>query len=226
MLRMPLRFLAVVAIGFGLASGGIAVFLHAAQEPEAKGKPSDSPSAATPPVQLPTPEDSDKKSDWPPVGTPENRQRALQLLTRKAQLNYETAKLNRVLAEISLEEYREVTYYQDLNKADDEIRLAESHLAVFEERLERSKKLLAEKSISQDQKRSEEQALQRAKNALEEAKIKRRILVEFDSKRRILELRSEIELARVKELEKQGIWELQKSDEIKWETLIRSRRKS
>ena len=71
--------------------------------------------------------------------------------------------------------------------------------------------------VSQATKASEELSLKKAQFDLEQAEDKQRVLVEYTKSKTIKELQSEVEKARVDELEKEAAWESEKAKEVELE---------
>jgi hypothetical protein len=147
--------------------------------------------------------------------------RAQQLVTKKIKARYEIAKLNRELAKLALEEYREVIYPRDLATVGAEIKLAESDLARAGDRLQWAKRMFEKKHISQKQKDSEELNRKKAVFALEQAQSKRAVLVDYTKSKSIKELLSAAEIAGVVELEKKVLLDLETSKEVELERQLR-----
>lgn len=105
----------------------------------------------------------------------------------------------------------------DLATVEGELKLAESELTRAHDRLDPGDRGLDKKPFSSAQKISNELAFKKAQFALEQAKSKRRILVNFTKKKNILELESELEKARADELAKKATWNLEKLIETKLE---------
>ena len=144
-----------------------------------------------------------------------------QLATRKARASYEIASLNRELAELAVEEYEVVGHPRDLAAAFAEIKLAKLDLTRSLDRVEWAKRMFDKGYVSQATKAAEELSLQKAQLDLDQAGDRQRALVEYTKSRRIKELRSEVEKARVVELEKEAAWESEKAKEVELERRLR-----
>jgi HlyD family secretion protein len=221
MFWIKVRFFAIAAIALLVASSGASVFVSASQEPDRKnGQP-----ASKPPATKSAQASSSKlATEQPPSPDPKRALRAQQLTLRKAQARFEIARATRELAEIALEEYEQSTYPQDLATAEGEIKLAESDLSRSEDRLEWAKKMFDKKYVTPAQKVSEELSNKKAKFTLEQAQSKKKVLVEYTKGKSIKELRSEIDKARVGELEKKAILELESAKEKELEQQLRPKK--
>ena len=217
MLWIRLRYLAVVTLAVGIASGGASVYVRGFQEPAEDGQPvSKRPTTTT--EQTPQPEISKKATGQPATAEPRARLRAQQLATRKAKANYEIAKLNRELAEIAVEEYEEGNYPRDLATIEGEIKLAESDLARSRGSPRVGQADVRRRATSAEPRRSPRSSISgRPKFTLEQAQSKRDVLVKYTKGKTIKELESEVEKALSDELGKEEAWRLEKDKEIKLE---------
>jgi hypothetical protein len=157
-------------------------------------------------------------------GNLRSRWRAQQIATRKAEAAYSNAKLTREIAEITLSEYEEGIFVQDLAALEGEIKLAESNLSLAEERLDWARKMFDKGFVSQATKISEELSLKRDVFALEQVVTKKNVLVDYTKKKTIKQLKSEIELSRANELARKAAWEREKADESALERQVRQSR--
>jgi HlyD family secretion protein len=139
------------------------------------------------------------------------RWRAQQMHARKAEAEYQSARLTREVAEIALLEFEEAIFSADLATAEGEIKLAESDLARAEDRLEWARKMFDKGFVSNTTKISEELTQKKARFALEQAESKKKILVSYTKPKTIKELRSEVEKAHADELAKEAAWDLEKA---------------
>jgi len=153
-------------------------------------------------------------------GSLKARWRAQQIASRKAEAEYNNAKLTREIAEIAQREYEEGIFFQDLATIDGEIKLAKSDLSRSEDRLDWARRMFVKGYIPLVTKNSEELTLRRAKFALEQAQIKRKVLVDFTKSKTLKELKSEIEKARSNELAKKAAWEREKAKEADLERQV------
>jgi len=142
------------------------------------------------------------------------------ITTQSASANLKNATLTREVAEIAVVEYEEGVYKQDLATVQGEIKLAESDLSRAEDRLDWARRMFVKGYIPLVTKNSEELTLRRAKFALEQAQIKRKVLVDFTKSKTLKELKSEIEKARSNELAKKAAWEREKAKEADLERQV------
>lgn len=149
------------------------------------------------------------------------RWRAQQIAARRAEAEYNNARLAREIAEIALLEYEEGILAQDIATVDGEIKLAESDLSRAVDRLDWVRRM-SEKRLPPfpPQKGPEELNLKKSRFALEQAQSKKKVLIEFTKPKTIKELKSEIGKARSNELAKKATWELEKSKESKLERYV------
>ncbi len=172
--------------------GGCGSFLHAQEaSPRAKG---------TAPAGIDT-----------PGPTPQFRLRAQQLATRKAGAAYEIAKATHELAEIAVEEYAWSSYPRDLAAVEGEIKLAESDLSRSEDRVGWARRMFDKGYVSKATKLSEELSLKKAQFALEQARTRRKVMVEYTKAKRVKGLQSAAEKARADELAKLATWERERA---------------
>ncbi len=148
------------------------------------------------------------------------RWRAQQINARKAEAEYQSARLAREIAEIRLLEYEEVIVSQDLAAVDGEIKLAESDLSRARDRLDWARRMFAKGFVNMAAKVSEELTLKKAVFALEQAQSKKNVLVSYTRGKKIKEMRSEFEKARSVELAKKASWETEKAKEAEFDRQI------
>ena len=196
----------LMAGAFGLGIGGL--ILHA-QEPAP-------PAKGTAPAE-------DKAAGQGATSTPQAKLRAQQWAARKAKAVYEIAKATRELAEIAVEEYAWRSYPQDLATVNGEIQLAESDLARSEDRVDWAKRMFDKGFVSMATKASEELTFKKAQFALEQARSKRRVLVEYTKAKTVKGLQSVVEKARADELAKQAAWEREKAKQADLERQLPAR---
>jgi hypothetical protein len=145
-----------------------------------------------------------RRSDTPVTAAQLRLQR---LRTRKAGAVYEIARLNRELAEIAIEEYRGEAYAKDLAVVDGEITLAESDLLRTEDRLTWAKRMFAKGFIPRSTLTFEELSFEKAKFTLEQARSKKKVLVEYTGPKNLKALQIEVDKARRDEANKKEAWE-------------------
>jgi HlyD family secretion protein len=161
-----------------------------------------------------TAEGQDAKARW----------RAQQVVARKAEARYQSARLEREIAEIAVVEYEEGIYKQDLLTVEGEIKLAESNLSRSEDRLDWARRMHKKGYVSKTTVVSEEQTLKKARFALEQAQSKKKVLVDYTRGKTVKELKSAVEKARSDELAKKEAWDREKAKELALEReVIRSR---
>jgi beta-lactamase regulating signal transducer with metallopeptidase domain len=161
-----------------------------------------------------TTEGQDAKARW----------RAQQVISRKAEARYQSARLEREIAEIAVVEYEEGIYKQDLLTVQGEIKLAESNLSRSEDRLDWARRMHKKGYVSKTTVVSEEQTLKKARFALEQAQSKKKVLVDYTRGKTVKELKSAVEKARSDELAKKEAWDREKAKELALEReVIRSR---
>jgi RNA polymerase sigma factor (sigma-70 family) len=213
MLWIRLRYVAVVALAVGAATGGVSVYVSGSQEPSpTNGQPVATRPAATT-EQPPPPKAAKIATGQPATAEPQAKLRAQRLATRKAKAFYELARLTRELAEIAVEEYEEVTYPRDLSTVGGEIELAESDLARSEDRVEWARRMFDKGYVSQAQKISEELKHKKDQFALEQAQSRRKVLVQYTKSKTIKQLWSAVEKTRSDELAKKAAWDVERAKE-------------
>jgi hypothetical protein len=143
--------------------------------------------------------------------TLQSRLRAQQLATRKVRAAYEIARATRELAEIAVEEYAWSRYPEDLAVVDCEIKLAESDLVRSEDRFNWAKRMFEKGFVSIATKASEELSFKEAQFALEQARSKKKLLVDHTKAKTVKGLQADVEKARAEELAKQAAWEREKA---------------
>ena len=116
-----------------------------------------------------------------------------QITTKSAESNFQNATLTREVAEISVTEYVEGIYKQDLATVEGEIKLAESELSRSADRVDWAQRMFLKGYVSLAQKVSEDLALKKARFALEQAQSKKKVLVDYTRDKTIKELQSDVE---------------------------------
>jgi multidrug resistance efflux pump len=137
------------------------------------------------------------------------------IATRAAEARYQNARLTREVAEIGVVEYIEGVFQQETATAKGEIALGESNLKRAEDRVEWAEKMAEKRFLSEAQLTSDRLALQQAKFALEQAKVKKKILEKYTGDKIVKGLRAEVEKARADELAKKAIFEGEKKAEAR-----------
>ncbi len=183
------------------------------QKPEGTDEPARAKSVHL--TVIPTaPQTEDKTTD---NQSAKARWRAQQVVTRKAEANYQNARLTREIAEIAVLEYEEGIFNQDRTTVEGEIKLAESDLQRSKDRLDWAQQMLKKGFVSKWTVVSEELKLKKARFSLEQAQSKKKVLVAYTKPKVIKELKSEVEKARSDELAKKATWELESAKEKKLE---------
>jgi RNA polymerase sigma factor (sigma-70 family) len=219
MLWIRFRYLAVAALAVGIASGGASVYVCGSQEPASRDG---QPVSKRPTTSAAQPEGSKKATGKPADAEAQARLRAQRLATRKARAVYEIARLTRELAELAIEEYEQVIYPRDLARAGAEIEIAKADLARTQDRVDWAKRMFDKGYVSKATKASEEANRQKTVFALEQVQSKRAVLVAYTKGNRIKELRIALEKARLDEVEREAIWEQERSREIELERQLLS----
>ena len=106
-----------------------------------------------------------------------------------------------------------MTYPQDLNTVEGEIKLAGADLKRAEDRVDWARRMFDKGYVTQAQTTSEELNLQADKYVLEQAESKQHVLRDYTRDKTLKELRSEVEKARSDELAREAIWNLEKLKE-------------
>ena len=175
------------------------------EKPDATDEPAPAKSVGL--TVIPTaPQTEDKTTDNPSAKA---RWRAQQIVTRKAEANYQNARLTREIAEFAVLEYAEGIFNQDLATVEGEIKLAESNLQRSKDRLDWARRMFKKGYVAKSIVVSEELALKKARFSLEQAQSKKKVLVDYTKPKTIKELKSEVEKARSDELAKKATWELE-----------------
>lgn len=204
MLWNRVRHLAVVALAAGIAAGGAGVYVSGSQHP-APGD--ETPNAA---ARSPQPVSTEARA----------RLRAQRLATRKARASYEIARLNRELAEIALEEYKEVTYPRDLAAAVAEIKIAKAEMTRADDRLGWATRMFDKGYAPKATEVTARLNFEKAKFALEQAEAKKAVLENYTREKTIRELESGVKKARVDELDKQAALDRESIRELELEHLL------
>jgi hypothetical protein len=198
-------------IAGALISSGLVVPLYPrAQEPGGAGKNSSRVVSKA----------SERPVDGQEIHALRARWRAQQIHARKAEAEYQSARLTREIAEIALLEFVEATFPADLATADGEIKLAESDLERAGDRSEWARRMFDKRLLKSAQKISEQLNIKKAEFSLEQARNKKEILISYTKPKRIKELKSEVEKARAVELAKKPLWDQEKAKEAELERQI------
>jgi beta-lactamase regulating signal transducer with metallopeptidase domain len=204
---------ALLVPGAGLTLGAHPPAVATLQDPVKVSPPKltdAAPAQNSPQLKDRTTEPRDARARW----------RAQRVVRLKAEAEYRNASLNREVAEIAVIEYEEGIFKQDLATVVGEIKLAESDLKRFEDRLEWVRRMFSKGYVPKAGVISEEQTLRKARFALEQAQSKKKVLVDYTKGKTIKELKSEVEKARSDELAKKKAWELEKAKESALERVV------
>lgn len=121
-----------------------------------------------------------------------NAKENLEVIKNQALSDVNEAELNLLFAQQDLKKYEEGEYPIAVASAQSDIQLAQEELARAEQTLEWSKKLYAEKYISQTELQADQLAASRARVRLEVAQNNLRLLQEYTYTRQIEQLRSNV----------------------------------
>jgi RNA polymerase sigma factor (sigma-70 family) len=213
MLWTKIRFLTTATLALAITAGSGIFYVRGSQEPSSEDGQSVSKRPATTPSQTSKSRSSPNAPKQPEIRPPDAKLRAQQLATRRAKARYEIAKLTRELADISLEEYDVVGYSRDLASIEGEIAAAKSDVVRTKDKADWAKRMHEKGYVSDAQKVAEESGHQKAMFALEQAQAKLAVLKDYTKAMTLKELKSEVEKARINELEKEALWDLQKTKE-------------
>ena len=125
------------------------------------------------------------------IGAREN----LAVVENQAQSDMDKAQLNHDFAVQDLEKYTKGEYPNQLKEAESRITLAEEELARAREKLEWSRKLFAEKYISQTELQADELAEKKKDLDLDLARNDLDLLINFTNKRQLAQLESDVKQA-------------------------------
>ncbi len=145
------------------------------------------------------------------------RWRAQQIVTRRAEADYQKARLDHEIAELTLLDHRERTFSQDLATLDGEVSLAESDLRRAEDRLDWAKRMRAKGRVSIAVLVSEQLSLKKAIFEHEQATARRALIGTFANARSLKELEADVARASSDALAKKSAWEVEKSRETELE---------
>jgi hypothetical protein len=212
---------AVAALGIGIASVGATAFVRGSQEPSGTDDPpvSKRPASARPKTSVP-PEKRATVQEHPEYGTLQAKLLAQQLATRKARAHYEIAELNRELAEISVEEYKHVTYPRDVDLVEGAIKLAESDLSRAQDRRDWAARMFDKGYVSQASKNAEQISLKKATFALEQEQSRKEVLAKYTRGKTIKERESDVAKARADELVKEHAWIQEQAKQLELERQV------
>jgi multidrug resistance efflux pump len=136
---------------------------------------------------------------------------AQDLVVQSAQADVHGARIAREVAMLSVKEYKEGGFVQEMAAANREVKLAESELSRVEDRLEWSRRMYEKGYVSLAEKVTEELNLKKDVFALERAQSKLNILLSFTKEKTIKSLTGSVETARARELARQAVLERERS---------------
>jgi hypothetical protein len=148
------------------------------------------------------------REDGPKVELkPDARLRVQRIKTRKARALYEVARLNRELAEIAVDEYREETYPHELATVESELTAAERNRDRTKARSDRARRMLERWHFAEPPLVDlEDLNLEKANFMLEQVQSKRDVLVKYTRAKVIRDLEGVVKNARDAEGDKETDW--------------------
>jgi HlyD family secretion protein len=133
------------------------------------------------------------------------------IAAKRAESEYQVARLARELAELASRQYKESNYLVDKAAIQGEIKLAESNLTGTSDRLDQTTRGFEKGTVTKAQKVAVELTFQKAKFDLDRAWMKLDSLEKFDKPVAVKRFESEVEKTRLHELAAKEIWELRQS---------------
>jgi HlyD family secretion protein len=134
-----------------------------------------------------------------------------EIVVRGAEADVHAARIGREVAVMTLNEYKDGTFRQEVASTEGEIKLAEAKLAMAEDHLDWSRRMFNKGYSSKSELVSDELALKHARFALEEGQSKKKVLIDYSNARTIKALTGAVESARAGELAKQAGLERERS---------------
>ncbi|MFI5454405.1 MAG: sigma-70 family RNA polymerase sigma factor [Isosphaerales bacterium] len=134
------------------------------------------------------------------------------ITTESARDQFENSRLTREVAELAVVEYVEGIFKSDLAEVNDDVKIAETVLALDQEELNEVRADTAVKKLAI---KRLELAVFRAQVALKREQSRLKVLVDYTKPRTVRQLRSDVEKARSDELPKKAIWQLEMAKEQK-----------
>ena len=140
-----------------------------------------------------------------------------EVTTKRADADYANALKTREVAQISVEEYREGTYPQEVSTVEGEITLARSDLARAKDRLAYSKEMLAKKYVSASSVLADELSFLKAQISYAQAIKKMEVLQKYTKDKETTELDANVKKAQADELAKKSTFliESEKLEKLK-----------
>jgi HlyD family secretion protein len=142
---------------------------------------------------------------------PRDRLATQEIVVRGAEADVHGARIAREVAVMTVIEYKEGTFVQQLATIEGGIKLAETRLARAEDHLDWSRRMFEKGYVSMHEKVADELALKQARFALEQAQSKKKVLVDYSKAKTITALTGAVETARARELARQAALERERS---------------
>ncbi len=149
-----------------------------------------------------------------------DRRFARRKATLRAEAAYHAARVKRELAEIAVEEYVEVGFPQELATIEAELKRAQTSLEPAKKEAEWARKIVDRGYLLLIPTRGPELVLEMAEFQIEQAKSRRKVLVEYTKPKMLKELREAVENTRADEQRKKSLWEHEKAKESDQERRI------
>ncbi len=146
-------------------------------------------------------------SEW------QERRASQETAIKGAEAELEGARLAREVAEMAVNEYVDGIFPQEFNHTAGEIKLAESKLSRSEDHVDWCRRMYDKGYVSLYEKITDELALKKAQYDLEQAQLKRKTLIELTKNKTVKTLKSQVEIARGRELAKQAALERERSSQ-------------
>ncbi len=138
-----------------------------------------------------------------------------EIATKRAKADLDQAQKTLEVAEISVQEYLEGTYPQEIQTAEGQIKLAESDLVRAKDKLEWSNKMFDIGYVTGPQNYADKLAKQKSEFSLQEAEKKLEVIQKYTKEKQVKELQAAVEKARSDMLAKQNTYDLEKAKEDK-----------
>lgn len=135
------------------------------------------------------------------------------ITTKRSEADFFNAVKTREVAEISVNEYDQGTYPQELQSAQGDLKLAESEKERADDRYKYTQSMLQKQYVSASQEIADRMTLQKAEIQVSNAHKRIEVLEKYSRPKQIKELQANVEKARSDELAKQQTFDLEKSKE-------------
>lgn len=144
-----------------------------------------------------------------------------EVTTTRAFADYQNALKTREVAQISVDEYREGTFPQEVSTVEGEQTLARADLARAKDRLAYSKEMLAKKYVSASSVMADELSEMKARISNDQAITKMKVLMKYTKEKEMTELEANVKKALADELAKKSTFEIetQKLEKLKKQIL-------